>query len=82
MANVLNNEKKQQILALGDWAGPCVASGGHACSSRNYQHVPEGGGRGSVAGWWVGTTNRFKAARAATTGFGVELRARDPKLRI
>ena len=61
MANVLNNQKKQQILAFGT-TGMVAAShsGGHACSSRNHQHLPEGGRSGSVAAGRVGSASRFK----------------------
>ncbi len=61
MANVLNNGKETANISSGATGlVPASHPGGHSCSSRNQQHLPEGGGSGSVAAGWVGTANRFK----------------------
>src|ERR1700730_3392756 len=58
---------------------PASHPGGHSCSSRNHQHLPEGSGTGSVAAGWWGRQTVSKPAIGVTTDFGVELSTPRPE---
>jgi len=60
MANVLNEEKKQQVLALGRLAGRCGASSKRPESVVKRRRVPESGGIAvrPPSGWGGANQNR------------------------